>query len=64
VNSLDVEAEPFRHAISISVIGFIKVPDLQFLDAPWSLTQAANDIAGQSLSSSTGMSRNKSPASD
>src|ERR1700740_3620451 len=53
-DGVDVEAEPFRHAITISGVGFIKVADLQFLDAPCSLTEAADDVVDQSLLRSDG----------
>src|SRR4029077_13980800 len=46
---LDVEAKTFRDAAAIRGIGLVEVLALQFLDAVRSLTQAANDVADQSL---------------
>src|SRR5882672_5596302 len=46
---LDVEVKPLCNAASVSRIGFVEVLDLQFLDALRSLTEAAHDVADQSL---------------
>src|SRR6266699_1697816 len=48
-NPLDVEVETFCYASPVGGICFVEVLDLQFLDALRSLTEAAHDVADQSL---------------